>query len=275
MTAKKLDPYGRRLTDLENWLRLPANIAQIRAEAAGSIAVDRCTSVLRLLVSKTNKISGTVDQTYQQISDATQLSADQVKRAVTVLTNIGVLVTVTGSRSGGAGGAAGRAPVRQIAFLSPVDNLGMAVQSEPNGGAVNTNGGAVSCTPLRINSTQITPTHEKIRGDIGTDQTNQRAAQNMSQQSEQVISTVSDRLVHKAEQSGLQQRSPDGFKRTQRSKALTAFNKAEQRFGAGIRTFRPDQYEYRLLLDCVTCFATGEAISTALSNQLKEACKTS
>ena len=121
MTAQKRDPYRQRLTDLENWQRLPANIAQLAAAAAGSIAVDRCAAVLRLLVSKTNKISGTVDQTYQQISDATQLSADQVKRAVTVLTNIGVLITVTGSRSGGAGGAAGRAPVRRIAFLSAVD----------------------------------------------------------------------------------------------------------------------------------------------------------
>ena len=78
MTARKRDPYGQRLTDLDNWLRLPDNIAQITTAAAGKIAVDRCASVLRLLVSKTNKISGTVDQTYQQISDATQLSAEQV-----------------------------------------------------------------------------------------------------------------------------------------------------------------------------------------------------
>ena len=267
MTPRKRDPYGQRLTDLDNWLLLPDNIAQITTAAAGKIAVDRCTAVLRVLVSKTNKISGTVDQTYQQISDATQLSAEQVKRAVTVLTNIGVLITVTGSRSGGAGGAAGRAPVRRIAFLSAVDISGMAVQSEPNGGAVNRNGSAVSCTPLRITSTEITPTHEKTRGDFETDQTDQRAAQNLT---DQVISAVTDRLVLHATRSGLHLTSPDGFKRTQRSKALKAFNKAEQRFGAGIRTLTPDRYEYITLIEWCTSFASDETPSPA-TYQLIEA----
>ena len=274
MTPRKRDPYGQRLTDLDNWLLLPDNLAQIRTAAAGKIAVDRCTAVLRVLVSKTNKISGTVDQTYQQISDATQLSAEQVKRAVTVLTNIGVLITVTGSRSGGAGGAAGRAPVRRIAFLSTVDISGMAVQSAPNGGAVDRNGGAVSCTPLRITSTEITPTHEKTRGDLETDQTDQRAAQSMSQQFEQVVSAVADRLYSKAVSSGLHLTSPDGFKRTQRSKALKAFNRAEQRFGAGVRKITPDQYEYMTLIEWCTSFANGETPSPA-TYQLIEAATTS
>jgi hypothetical protein len=271
MTPRKRDPYGQRLTDLDNWLLLPDNLAQIRTAAAGKIAVDRCTAVLRVLVSKTNKISGTVDQTYQQISDATQLSAEQVKRAVTVLTNIGVLITVTGSRSGGAGGAAGRAPVRRIAFLSAVDISGMAVQSEPNGGAVNRNGGAVSCTPLRITSTEITPTHEKTRGDFETGQTEQRPAQNLT---DQVISAVTDRLISQATRSGLQLTNPDGFKKHQRSKALTAFNKAEQRFGAGIRTLTPDRYEYMTLIEWCTSFASDETPSPA-TYQLIEAATTS
>ena len=274
MTPRKRDAYGQRLTDLDNWLRLPDNLAQIRTAAAGKIAVDRCTAVLRVLVSKTNKISGTVDQTYQQISEATQLSAEQVKRAVTVLTNIGVLITVTGSRSGGAGGAAGRAPVRRIAFLSTVDISGMAVQSAPNGGAVDRNGGAVSCTPLRITSTEITPTHEKTIGDFETDQTDQRAAQSMSQQFEQVVSAVADRLYSKAVSSGLHLTSPDGFKRTQRSKALKAFNRAEQRFGAGVRKITPDQYEYMTLIEWCTSFANGETPSPA-TYQLIEAATTS
>jgi hypothetical protein len=272
MTPRKRDPYGQRLTDLDNWLLLPDNIAQITTAAAGIIAVDRCASVLRLLVSKTNKISGTVDQTYQQISDATQLSADQVKRAVTVLTNIGVLITVTGSRSGGAGGAAGRAPVRRIAFLSPVDNLGMAVQSQPNGSAVDRNGGAVSCTPLRIIPTEINPTHEKTIGDFETDQTDQRAAQSMSQQSEQVISAVADLLYSKAIRSGLQLTSPDGFKRTQRSKALKAFNRAEQRFGAGLRMISTTQYEYQSVLEWCAAVASDENPSPASYQLIEQAC---
>ncbi len=272
MTARKRDPYSQRLTDLENWQRLPANIAQLAAAAAGSIAVDRCTAVLRLLVSKTNKISGTVDQTYQQISDATQLSADQVKRAITVLTNIGVLVTITGSRSGGAGGGAGRAPVRRIAFLSPVDNLGMAVQSKPNGGAVDRNGGAVSCTPLRITPTEINPTHEKTMGDFETDQTGQGHSQSMSQQSEQVISAVTDLLYSKAIRSGLQLTNPDGFKRTQRSKALKAFNTAEKRFGAGLRMISTTQYEYRSVLEWCAAVASEENPSKATYQLIEQAC---
>ena len=62
--------------------------------------------------------------------------------------------------------------------------------------------------------------------------------------------------------------------RSQRLKAMKGWNKAEQRFGAGIRTITAEQYEYALVLDCVTCFAAGEAISDALRDQLAVACKT-
>jgi hypothetical protein len=230
--------------------------------------------VLRVLVSKTNTHSGTVDQTYQQLSAVTLLPEHTIKRLLKALTDIGVLVTVTGSRSGGAGGAAGRAPVRRVAFLSPVDISGMAVHQTGNGGALEPNGGAPECAPLRSISTEITPTGEKLDGDIQIEQIGQGHAQSMSQQSEQVISAVADRLVSQAASKGLQLSSPDGFKQHQRSKARAGWNKAEQRFGAGLRMITPEQYEYRLLLDCVTCFAVGEAASNALVDQLVKACKT-
>ena len=275
MTARKRDPYGQRLTDLENWLLLPANRALLTDSCkANKARPDQAAAVLRVLVSKTNTHSGTVDQTYQQLSAATLIPEHTVKRVLKALTDIGVLVTVTGSRSGGAGGAAGRAPVRRVAFLSAVDISGMAVHQIGNGGALEPNGGAPECAPLRFNSTEITPTGEKLDGDIQTDQTGQGHAQSMSQQSEQVISAVADRLVSQAVSSGLQMSSPDGFKRKQRSKAIKGWNKAEQRFGAGIRMITPAQYEYSLLLECVTCFAVDEAPSHALRDQLIEACKT-
>jgi hypothetical protein len=230
--------------------------------------------VLRVLVSKTNTHSGTVDQTYQQLSAVTLLPEHTIKRLLKALTDIGVLVTVTGSRSGGAGGAAGRAPVRRVAFLSPVDISGMAVHQTGNGGALKPNGGAPECAPLRFNSTEINPTGEKLDGDIQIKQLGQGHAQSMSQQSEQVISAVADRLVSQAVSKGLQLSNADGFKQHQRSKARSGWNKAEKRFGEGLRLITSDQYEYSLLLDCVTCFAVDEAPSHALRDQLIAACKT-
>ena len=275
MTARKRDPYSQRLTDLENWLLLPANRALLTDSCKASKArPDQAAAVLRVLVSKTNTHSGTVDQTYQQLSAVTLLPEHTIKRLLKALTDIGVLVTVTGSRSGGAGGAAGRAPVRRVAFLSPVDISGMAVHQTGNGGALEPNGGAPECAPLRFNSTEITPTGEKLDGDIQIEQTGQGHAQSMSQQSEQVISAVADRLVSQAASKGLQLSNPDGFKQHQRSKARTGWNKAERRFGAGLRSITSDQYEYSALLDCVTCFAVGEAASNALVDQLIAACKT-
>jgi len=274
VTARKRDPYSQRLTDLENWLLLPANRALLTDSCKASKArPDQAAAVLRVLVSKTNTHSGTVDQTYQQLSAVTLLPEHTIKRLLKALTDIGVLVTVTGSRSGGAGGAAGRAPVRRVAFLSPVDNAGMAVHQIGNGGALEPNGGAPECAPLRFNSTEITPTGEKLDGDNQTEQTGQGHAQSMSQQSEQVISAVADRLVSQAAQSGLQLSSPDGFTQHQRNKARSGWNKAERRFGDGLRMITPEQYEYSLVLDCVTCFAVGEAVSAALVDQLEMACK--
>ena len=275
MTARKRDPYAQRLTDLENWLLLPANRALLTDSCKASKArPGQAAAVLRVLVSKTNTHSGTVDQTYQQLSAVTLLPEHTIKRLLKALTDIGVLVTVTGSRSGGAGGAAGRAPVRRVAFLSPVDNAGMAVHQTGNGGALEPNGGAPECAPLRFNSTEITPTGEKLDGDIQTEQTGQGHAQSMSQQSEQVISAVADRLGSQAVSSGLQLSSPDGFKQHQRSKARAGWNKAERRFGAGLRMIRPEQYEYSVLIDWCAAVASDQTPSSATYQQLEAACKT-
>ena len=275
MTARKRDPYSQRLTDLENWLLLPANRALLTDSCKASKArPDQAAAVLRVLVSKTNTHSGTVDQTYQQLSAVTLLPEHTVKRVLKALTDIGVLVTVTGSRSGGAGGAAGRAPVRRVAFLSPVDISGMAVHQTGNGGALEPNGGAPECAPLRFNSTEITPTGEKLGGDNQTDQLGQGHAQSMSQQSEQVISAVADRLVSQAASKGLQLSSPDGFKQHQRSKARAGWNKAERRFGAGLRMITPEQYEYSVLIDWCAAVASDQTPSSATYQQLEAACKT-
>lgn len=274
MTARKRDPYSQRLTDLENWLLLPANRALLTDSCkANKARLDTAAAVLRVLVSKTNTHSGTVDQTIAQIGAATLIPDYTVKRVLKALTDTGVLVTVTGSRSGGAGGAAGRAPVRRIAFLSPVDISGMAVHQTGNGGALKPNGGAPECSPLRFNSTEITPTDEKLDGDIQTDQTGQEHAQSMSQRSEQVISAVADRLVSQAVSSGLQLSSPDGFKRSQRSKALTGWNKAERRFGAGIRMITPAQYEYGTLIEWCAAVASEQDPSPATYQLLEAACR--
>jgi hypothetical protein len=96
----------------------------------------------------------------------------------------------------------------------------------------------------------------------------------MSQQSEQVISAVADRLVSQAVSSGLQLSNPAGFKHTQRSKARSGWNKAERRFGAGLRMITPEQYEYSVLIDWCAAVASDQTPSSATYQQLEAACKT-
>ena len=268
MTGKKLDPYAQRLTDCDNWLLLPENTAQLAAAASGLIALDRCAAVLRLLVSRTDRTSGTVDQTIPQISAATLQSGDQVKRAIKVLADIGVLVTVTGARSGGAGGAAGRAPVRRVAFLSPVDNAGMAVQLNGNGSAVNGNGSAADCTPLRIISTHIS-TH--LENDLSENLTDtQNGAPASSSWSDLLLADITDQLVRTQTSSKIN--SPEAFRLSRRALARTGLNKAEQRFGELVRLITPGHAEYGSLIDWCAAVASGQEASTATYQILKAAC---
>lgn len=266
MTARKLDPYAQRLTDCDNWLLLPENVSRMTAAAAGRVTAPTCAAVLRLLVSRTNRNSGTVDQTYQQISAATLLSDDQVKRAITVLTSIGVLVTVTGSRSGGAGGAAGRAPVRRISFLSPVDIAGMAVQSDPIGGAVNGNGGAADCTPLRIISTHIS-TH--LENDLSQNQNSTNS--DCQQWTETVSEAVTARLFNAANSDQI--KSPEAFRLSIKKDARRAAHKAEQRFREQVRLITPAHSEYGTLIDWCAAVASKQDPSPATYQLLETACR--
>lgn len=67
--------------------------------------------------------AGRFDQTVEQVSDATGglVSVHQVRRAFDVLTASGWWQTIEPARGGGAGGGAGRAPVRFISAFTPAE----------------------------------------------------------------------------------------------------------------------------------------------------------
>ncbi len=276
MTTRK--PYAQRLTDLDNWLLLPANTELLKAAAGGKVDLHKVLLVLTRCVIAVNDTSGTFDLTYQQIAERTLLPPKQVSRALTALTDAGVLVTVTGSRSGGAAGAAGRAPVRRIAFLSPVDIAGMAGQLERMAGQLDPIGGTVN--PERQDSQlsppsvipSVNPSVFPSEGEKVAQSENQpEQTQTLKQQ---VLSAVANRLVSQAVSNGLQIKSPEGFNRTQHTKALTAWNKAQQRFGEGLCLVTPQHPDHGALLDWCAAVASDQTPSTATYQLLEAACRT-
>ena len=275
MTVRK--PYAQRLTDLDNWLLLPANTELLKAVTGGKVDLHKVVLVLTRCVIAVNDTSGTFDLTLQQLAERTLLPPKAVQRALTALTNAGVLVTVTGSRSGGAAGAAGRAPVRRIAFLSPVDIAGMAGQLERLAGQLDPIGGTVN--PERQDSQlsppsvipSVNPSVIPSEGEKVAQSENQpELAQTLKQQ---VLSKVADRLVAQAVSNGLPIRSPEGFNRTQHSKALSAWNKAQQWLGEGLRLLTPQHPDHYVLLDWCAAVASGETPALATYQQLEAACK--
>jgi len=277
VTVRK--PYAQRLTDLDNWLLLPANTELLKAAGGGKVDLHKVLLVLTRCVIAVNDTSGTFDLTYQQIAERTLLPPKQVQRALTALTNAGVLVTVTGSRSGGAAGAAGRAPVRRIAFLSPVDIAGMAGQLDRMAGQLDPIGGTVNpewqdsqlSSPSVIPS--VNPSVFPSEGENFAQSENQpELPQTLKQQ---VLSKVTDRLVAQAVSNGVQIKFPEGFKQTQHSKALKAWNKAEQWLGEGLCLLIPQHPDHYFLLDWCAAVASEQNPSPTTYQQLEAACKKS
>jgi len=277
VTVRK--PFAQRLTDLDNWLLLPANTELLKAAAGGKVDLHKVLLVLTRCVIAVNETSGTFDLTYQQIAERTLLPPKQVSRALTALTDAGVLVTVTGSRSGGAAGGAGRAPVRQIAFLTPVDIEGMAGQLDRKGGQLDPIGGTVN--PERQDSQlsppsvipSVNPSVFSSEGEKVAQSENQpEQTQTLKQQ---VLSAVADRLVSQAVSNGVQIKFPEGFKQTQHSKALKAWNKAQQRFGEGLCILIPQHPDHYVLIDWCAAVASDQNPSPATYQQLEAACKKS
>lgn len=260
MTDQQPRTYAQRLSDHDNWLLLPDN-RQLLAQACKSTCrVTEAAAVLRLLVSKTSKISGTVDQTYAQISAATLIPETRVQRILKALTDAAVLVTVRPAQSGGRNGGKGRAASRQVSYLVPE----MVVQSDLNGCAVDLNGCAADCTPLRVIPTVKSST-QKV------------SAETISTTTQQWIDLVADdaakQLVRVAASKGFTPDKPEAFYKSKRSAALEGAAKAVTRFGAAVTLISPQDYEYSSVLTYVQCLVTGEGSSGATRDLIEAACK--
>jgi hypothetical protein len=260
MTDQKPRTYAQRLSDHDNWLLLPDN-RQLLAQACKSTCrVTEAAAVLRLLVSKTSKISGTVDQTYAQISAATLIPETRVQRILKALTDAAVLITVRPAQSGGRNGGKGRAASRQVSYLVPE----MVVQSDLNGCAVELNGCAADCTPLRSIPTVKSST-QKV------------SAETISTTTQQWIDLVADKaaqqLVQQATGKGFNPDRPDAFYKSKRTAALEGAAKAVTRFGAAVTLISPQHYEYSAVLTYVQCVVTGEGSSGPTRDLIEAACK--
>ena len=260
MTDQKPRTYAQRLSDHDNWLLLPDNIQLLAQACKSTCRVTEAAAVLRLLVSKTSKISGTVDQTYAQISAATLIPETRVQRILKALTDAGVLVTVRPAQSGGRNGGKGRAASRQVSYLVPE----MVVQSDLNGCAVELNGCAADCTPLRTISTVKSSTQKVSVETVST---------TTQQWIDLVADDVAQQLVKQATGKGFTPDKPDAFYKSKRTAALEGAAKAVTRFGVAVTLISPQDYEYSSVLTYAQCVATGESSSPYTRDLIEAACK--
>jgi hypothetical protein len=107
-----------KLDRFDAWMN--ENEAAFDAACAGLIAPDRAAHVLYMLTIKA-KPNGTCDPTYEQLAKPSRLSIDKLKNVMKVLTTVGAIETIEKARGPGANGGKGRAPVRQVSFLKPIE----------------------------------------------------------------------------------------------------------------------------------------------------------
>ena len=140
----------------------------------------------------------------------------------------------------------------------------MVVQSDLNGCAVELNGCAADCTPLRSIPTVKSST-QKV------------SAETISTTTQQWIDLVADKaaqqLVQQATGKGFNPDRPDAFYKSKRTAALEGAAKAVTRFGAAVTLISPQHYEYSAVLTYVQCVVTGEGSSGPTRDLIEAACK--
>lgn len=157
MTGQQ-QPFGIAAREQQRLAYLNANRDTLTAAAKQHrVEVQKVVAVLNRLEARTygkGIKAGCVQETEQQLVEATYLSVDQVRRAIAALGTAGALVTVKPAISPGRNGGVGRAPLRKLTFLHPVepdelpvDNAGMAVRETANDHAPGTNRYAPGRTP--------------------------------------------------------------------------------------------------------------------------------
>jgi len=157
MTGQQ-QPFSIPAREQKRQAYLNTNLPTLTAAAKQhGVEVQKVVALLNRLNERTygkGIKAGCVQETEQQLAEATLLSVDLVRRAIAALGTAGALVTVKPPISPGRNGGVGRAPLRKLTFLHPVepdelpvDNAGMAVRETANDHAPGTNRYAPGRTP--------------------------------------------------------------------------------------------------------------------------------
>jgi hypothetical protein len=266
---------SKRLSALEAWQR--ANRDALTAACAGQVKPAAVAAVLRILTSRADDC-GRVDESIKQLADSTLLSEAQVKRALDVLQNLGVLINLRAARSGGRGGGKGRAPLRLLSFLQAAetdtgDGDGLGITQ--NGGAViqewqrSNRGMAAQLTarPHGITSTDNPLSDadaELAAGTVegGTDTHKGREINRRDSWQSQVCDAAARSIYETDELAGRTKtvRDPDAVKRTKARAVLPHLIELQGSYARlpEIARGSSDWYELVTVLACLT---TGEAPS--------------
>ena len=274
MTAPKPNPYAQRHSHWEAWKADPENLQRLRAacKEAGCLP-DRAAAVMRVLVSKTSAISGTVDQSQGQIATATLLDEAMIKRVIKALNLAGLLVKVAEPRSAGRSGGKGRATIYQITCLAPVDIPVMGEHKTLNGSGQTLNGGASGCSPLRVITTELTTAAVSENLAI-------RSSDETYSQSEIADDWARGNWVHnlikdcteqvvKSSTGSFTPDNPAAYRRVQERKVAGATTRLQQRY-SDIWLITPQSYEYSAVCDLVACWALDQRPSIATLDMIEK-----
>lgn len=119
LTAIEVEPFSDRLDQLERFYADRRHQARDACRGRG-VSPLVLSTVLAVLVRRTDKRTGEVSETLAQLAAASlELSTDQVRRALAVLRTLGWVETIAKPVSPGRTGGQGKPTVSRVTFLRP------------------------------------------------------------------------------------------------------------------------------------------------------------
>lgn len=269
MTGKRLEPFSRRLTDLKNWRQLPENLQRLEAACkAGKVRTADARHLLTVLVVATDKHSGIVAQSIGQLADETGLPEFTVRRALKALESAAVISTVWKGRPAADG--KGKPSGRKVLFLAGdiSDKTDKSVHQIVKDRALDSER---PCTQVHATMTDITM--KTIPMSLAISETGEKGkgALNSEQWSADMAVTVTDQLVKRAAAAGLMITSPAGFRKHQQPKAQKAVEQVLSRFGLGVCSITPADYEHSDLLTVLVSWASDQTVTGATCDMVQAA----
>lgn len=225
------------------------------------------------VLTRKAKPDGTTDQTYAQLVEATGLNEAQIRRALTMLTKLGVLVTVRPARSGGRNGGKGRAPIRRLSFLTVSPTVEAAADQTATSGSVDNPkwlrtksemaahsgahpyGSSSTETPLRGANA------ERAAGERGGNDAQKHQGKPTGWRG-QVLDAVAEQLYEHDAARGLTSRvrSPKAVKRGKAGQAAPHLADLENQ-GYALDQIKPGSETWYDLVTVLACRVTGESPS--------------